>query len=224
TYLAGVLTSMQSLKAAFFRPNILFLSLTDDKTEDKETAILLQQARIYKMGAMLYVPYRKVGLGLEKTANLWIYFNNLDDFSDFRVEDVNIALLVAYLLKRNWKAKLNVITVITDFDKDNKESSRKLAEKYMKKLFVLARIPKDVQMYYFFSEISAEYNPIEGEETSILGQETTPSLDSKVPIADINVFALRGDRIDMNRIRERVNSLETSCLYTLDSGIENALT
>ncbi len=224
TYLAGVLTGMQSLKAAFFRPNILFLSLTDDESEDKETATLLQQARIYKMGAMLYVPYRKEGLGLEKTVNLWIYFNNLDDFSDFRVEDVNIALLVAYLLKRNWKARLNVITVITEFDKDNKESSRKLAEKYMKKLFVLARIPNDVHLYYFFSEISVEYKAIEGGGDSTTEQKTIVSLDREVPIADINVFALRGDKIDMGRIRERVDSLETSCLYTLDSGVENALT
>ena len=225
TYLAGVLTGMQSLKAAFFRPNILFLSLTDNETDDEKTAILLQQARIYKMGAMLYVPYRKVGLGLEKTINLWVYFNNLDDFSDYRVEDVNIALLVAYLLKRNWKARLNVITVLTEFDKENREPSRILAEKYMKKLFVLARIPNDVHLYYFFSEIPVEQNSVEDETaTNVAEQKMSASLDREVPIADINVFALRGDRINMSRIRERVDSLETSCLYTLDSGIENVLT
>lgn len=225
TYLAGVLTGMQSLKAAFFRPNILFLSLTDDETEDKETAILLQQARIYKMGAMLYVPYRKVGLGLEKTINLWIYFNNLDDFSDYRVEDINIALLVAYLLKRNWKARLNVITVLTEFDEKEKELSENLAKKYMQKLFILARIPSDVHTYYFFNNFFVDDKPIEGEnESRIKDSKTAASLDNEVPIADINIFALRGDRIDMQRIRERVNSLETSCLYTLDSGIENALT
>ncbi len=226
TYLAGVLTGMQSLKAAFFRPNILFLSLTDNETQDKETAKLLQQARIYKMGALLYVPYRKVGLGLEKTVNLWIYFNNLDDFSDYRINDVNIALLVAYLLKRNWKARLNIITVLTDYEEENKEEERLRTEKYMKKLFVLARIPSDVHWYYFFNKSTP---PIENtnkalETVDFEEQKTTSNLDSEVPIADINIFALRGNRIDMQRIRERVDSLETSCLYTLDSGIENVLT
>jgi len=67
-----------------------------------------------------------------------------------------------------------------------------------------ARLPKSVQFHY------------------IVGQNFT-EIDQQVPICDLNMFALRGETIDMTRIRMRVQSLETSCLFMLDSGVENAL-
>ncbi len=200
----GVKTSMQSLKAAFFRPNILFLSLTDSNKNDEITANLMRQAHIYGMGAMLFVPYRKVGLGLEKTINLWVYFNNLDPKLEYRTEHINLAILSGYLLQRNWNAKWNVITVLNPLPEMSGDREKERAQAYMKRLQVLARLPERTNFYYVF-----------GEHYKVL--------DKTVPKADLNMFSLRGDRIDIQRIRERVDSLETSCLFLLDSGLENAL-
>ncbi len=200
----GVTTSMQSLKAAFFRPNILFLSLTDDAQNDVMKANLMRQARNYGMGAMLFVPYRKVGLGLEKTINMWVYFNNLEEEIVYRTQHINLAILCSYLLQQNWKAKCNFITVLHPAEGVSPEAETEKAQAYMDKLKVLARIPDSTHFYYTFNE---HYK----------------ALDKQVPHADLNIFSLRGDRMDMQRIRERVDSLETSCLFLLDSGLENAL-
>jgi len=200
----GVKTSMQSLKAAFFRPNILFLSITESKKKDAIKANLLKQAHVHSMGAMLYVPYRKVGLGLEKTINMWVYFNNLDPELDYTIKHINLGILTSYLLRRNWSAKWNFIIVLNPAQGVSQELEEARAVAFMKKLKVLARLPKNCQFTYIF------------------GEHFT-ALDKSVPQADLNIFSLRGDRVDMERIRGRVNSIETSCLFVLDSGLENAL-
>ena len=204
SYLDGLQMSMQSLKAAFFRPNLLFLSLTNEDDRDEETAILMNLAKNYTMGVMLFVPYRKVGLGLEKNINLWIYFNNLEPELEYKVSHINIAILTAYLLKRNWKANLKMIVIYSEKGDNEAKSERKRAEEYMKKLLELSRLPRDLQLM-------------------LVPNDAADVLDQEAPFADINIFALRGDTIDVARIRSRVNSLETSCLFTLDSGVENAL-
>ncbi len=198
TYQSGVVTSMQSLKAAFFRPNIIFLSLIDSTKRDEDVANLMKQAKYYGMGAILYVPFKKVGLGLEKNINLWLYLNDTNISSDMKVVEINIALLVAYLLKRNWKAKLNLIAVNNSEAGVNEEK----ASEYIDKLKILARLPKDIKMFYFSDK-----------------QE----VDDLAPTGDINIFSIKGNEIDIGRIRNRANSLETSCLFMLDSGKENAL-
>ncbi len=204
SYESGVQTSMQSLKAAFFRPNILFLSLTDNQEKDEIKANLMRQAHLYGMGAMLFVPYRKVGLGLEKTINMWIYFNNLHPELNYRTEHVNLAILTSLLLHQNWKAQWNLIIILHPEAGVSNEEEEERAKAYMAKLKVLARLPESCEFHYAF-----------GEHFSVL--------DKQMPNADLNIFSLRGDRIDIGRIRERVQSLETSCLFLLDSGLENAL-
>lgn len=200
----GVKTSMQSLKAAFFRPNILFLSITESTKKDSLKANLIRQAHLYGMGAMLYVPYKKVGLGLEKTINMWVYFNNLDPTLDYTIKHINLGILTTYLLQRNWVAKWNFIVVLNPAEDISPNQEKERATKFMKKLQVLARLPKNCQFTYIF-----------GEHFTVL--------DKSVPQADLNIFSLRGDHVDMERIRDRVNSVETSCLFVLDSGLENAL-
>ncbi len=147
SYLDGLQMSMQSLKAAFFRPNILFLSLTEDEKRDEETATLMHLAKNYTMGVMLFVPYRKVGLGLEKNINLWIYFNNLEPELDYKVSHINIAILTAYLLKRNWKANLKMLVIYDEKAGETENSERTRAEEYMKKLMELSRLPRDCLLY-----------------------------------------------------------------------------
>lgn len=204
SYKAGVLTSMQSLKASFFRPNVLFLSLTDDVNKDPDTTELMREARMYGMGMMLYVPFKKVGLGLEKNVNLWIYHNNLEPELDYKVSHINMALLVAYLLQRNWKAKLHFMVV---YDEGEYPMEKKnVVETYMDRLMTLARMKKGIDLRYF---------PMKKGQSHA-------ELDTLAPNADINIFALRKD-VDLSRVRKRVESLETSCLFTLDSGLENAL-
>ncbi len=200
-YQTGVMTCMQGMKASFFSPNSLFLSLTDDGKNDKNTEILLRKAKEYGFGAYLYVPFKKVGLGLEKTLNLWIDIREVNRDIKFKVEDFNIALLTAYLLKRNWKAKLSIIVVIKDAK--NLGGEKVSAKAYMKKLMTLTRMPKDTEIHY-------------------LGEDFESVIED-MPHADLNIFPLQNGKIDIAKIRRQSALFETSILYTLDSGVENAM-
>lgn len=201
SYVAGVLTSIQSLKASFFTPNTLFLSLTDDDGADKDITKLLSMAPPYGFGAYLYVPYKKIGLGLEKTINLWLDLRGPRRELKFKVDDINIGLLTAYLLKRNWNARLNIIAIIKD--SKNARGEKLWARHYMAKLLVLARMPRDTEVYY-----------VKGRFKQAVDE---------MPRADLNILVLKPDQIDLTKIRTQSETFETSLLYTLDSGIENAL-
>ncbi|MDX1477122.1 MAG: amino acid permease [Saprospiraceae bacterium] len=201
SYLSGVLTSMQSLKASFFRPNTLFLSLTDNVDADPETSTLLGKARAYGFGAYLYVAYGKVGLGLEKTINLWLDIRSVDRDIKFKVDNINIGLLTAYLLKRNWRAELNILVMIDE--NGDAPFERKSAQEYMEKLMVLARMPSDSKVLYVTRQI---YQVIED-----------------MPRADLNIITMTPGSIDLADVRHKSLLFETSILCTLDSGLENAL-
>lgn len=200
-YRTGVLTSMQSLKASFFTPNTVFLSLTDDDYLDKDVEIVLSKCKEYGFGAYLFVPFRKVGLGLEKTINLWIDIREVDRDLKFRVDNINLGLLTAYLLKINWHAKMNIIILINTTE--NQEEEEKAAQKYMERLITLSRMPSDAINLYYEGDIQAVVDD--------------------VPYADLNILTLESDKIDIELIRQQGEGLETSCLYTIDSGSENAL-
>ena len=200
-YVNGMSMAMQCLKASFFTPNTLFLSLTDEQHEDKNITVLVQKAREYGFGAYLYVPFRKIGLGLEKTINLWLDIRRVDRDLKFSVEDINLSLLTAYLLKQNWRAKLNLVVKT----KRSKDQPKELgaAQEYIDKLITLARIPRDAQVHFVHGTLA----------------ETV----EVVPRADLNIINLTADKIDLATIRKQSEVFETSLLYTMDSGSENAL-
>jgi len=198
-YFSGVQTSMQSLKASFFTPNCLFLSLTDDKVEDKQLAHLLKKSKEYGYGSYLFAPYRKVGLGLEKSINLWIDLRQVPRQLKFKIAHFNIAILTAFLLKRNWNAKLNIVVLL----QNDTEVELYDAQAFMEQLLILARMPMDTHLLYRHG--------------------TFDQIVEDVPRADLNILPILEETIDMTQVRERLDTFETSCLYTMDSGLENAL-
>ncbi|MBK8501730.1 MAG: hypothetical protein IPL46_05700 [Saprospiraceae bacterium] len=193
---SGVLTCMQGLKASFFTPNTLFLSLTDEADGDEDIRILMDRARQYGFGSYLYLPYKKVGLGLEKTINLWLDLHKLDLDLGYKVEDVNLGILTAYLLRRNWKGRLNINVCVDD------ERMLERAKVFIVNLTLNARLPK-AETYYHIDLV----------EKGVLA----------APNADLNILSLRHDQINIKNIRQLVEDLGTSCLFTLDGGNENAL-
>jgi solute carrier family 12 sodium/potassium/chloride transporter 2 len=201
TYQKGVLTCMQGLKASFFTPNMLFLSLTDEVEYDEATLLILQKAREYGFGGYLYMPYRKVGLGLEKTVNLWLDIRYVNRDLKFKVEDINVGLLTAFLLQRNWRAKLNIVAIIKD--SQNQGSEKNSAMRFMEKLLKLARITRDVEVHYVWGQFRKHHE--------------------NVPHADLNIFTVTPDKLDIQKFRNRLELLETSCLLAIDGGSENAL-
>lgn len=68
--------------------------------DDKAYEIMLRKADQYGMGAYLYIPYGKIGLGLEKSINLWLESKDLKGLEGNRIKEINLAILTAYLFKK----------------------------------------------------------------------------------------------------------------------------
>jgi len=195
-YLTGMSVSMQSMKATFFRPNSIFLSLTDDKEDDQEYQRLLTHSKTLGYGAYLYIPYGKIGLGLERTINLWLKTTDIRDLNEKKPDNMNLAILTAFLLAKNWNAKLKINILLKDgVDKEELEIC-------IKQLYDYARIPKETECIYWSG----------GLESVVKSGER----------GDLNITYVTADKMDIKKLRDKGNRMQASFLYTLDSGIENA--
>ena len=195
-FYTGMIASMQAMKATFFRPNVVFLSLTDDTTTDPINQQLLDRCTAMEYGTYLYIPYKKVGLGLERTINLWIESDDILNLDEKKPACINLALLTAYLLRQNWKAILTIHVLLSE---PNNEA---MIKQSTERLYTLARIPKAVESVYWKGGINSF---IESGERG-----------------DLNITYLKPDDIDIKKLRERSDQIQASFLFTLDSGIENA--
>ncbi len=191
----GVQICMQGLKASFFTPNTLFLSITDDLEQDPEYEVLLTKAHQYGFASYLYAPYKKVGLGLEKTINLWIDFRHADLDQVYRVDHINVGLLTAHLLRRNWKGKLHVNAITGAEGVDDMKN-------YIRNILSNGRLAYDSINFI---------NRLQGHQ------------EDEVNFADLNIITLQAEECKIEELRKRVNQLGVSCLFTIDGGNENAL-
>ena len=195
-FLSGMIASMQAMRATFFRPNTIFLSLTDEHSNDQLYFDLLTQSKKLGYGAYLYIPDKKVGLGLESTIDLWIKAEHIIDMDKKKPRHFNLSLLTAYILRRNWKASLSINILMNG--KEDKEQM----EFYVQQLYKLSRLPRSISYKYW-----------EGGLKSIIRSGTR---------SDLNITYMLPDKMEIAKLRSISDRMESSFLFTFDSGIENA--
>ncbi|WP_292470919.1 amino acid permease [Methanolobus sp.] len=191
----NLIAGMEALGGAFFRPNIILLTPPLSKEREEDIRILVQKALQNHIGAVIYAAHPKSGLGRHKSINLWIDDKSPDWEISMNLGNMDLAILIAYKLKRKWEASLNLISAVDDFGQKRK------AEEYIKTLAELARLP------------NVNTHALKGEIESVV---------QEVPQAALNIFNLTSDP-DFEFIRKMVELTGSSCLFTLDSGDENAL-
>lgn len=189
----GVSASMQALSSAFFRPNLLFAALPDKP--DREDAIrrLVPTAAAYGLGVILFADHPKAGLGLESTINLWVRPSSTGWEEGIKQTNLDLALLVAYVLRNNWKAELNFITVVADEDAVA-DQHRRLSE-----LTQLSRIRGNI----------------------IVTVGRFPAELAEHP-ADLNILGLQPE-LDFGVCRSLMFTGRASAVFVEGSGTENAL-
>jgi amino acid transporter len=191
---ASLKISMQALNAAFFKPNTLFISVDDNVAFHESYFQLIEIARQNDYAVLLYVPFEKVGLSLEKDIVLW-----LKDFpkswrSTYNLENNDLSILTALLLNKNWDGNLTVMVAKDGESITNDEDILLLHD--------LVRFPVD-------SKIES-YDPL--RKIEIL----------KSINADINLMSLSSAQ-NISELMEIVNTTRTSAIFCLDSSNENAL-
>lgn len=196
----GIVTGLQALRSAFFRPNLVMLTLSHDVGKDVELSSVIKEAKRLKIGLALIGMHSKAGTGREHVVNLWVR----PPMADIPVSEAmllgnqNLAVLLAYRLTRAWNAQLNVICVVDD------EADTEPAAAYVDHLRELCRLP-------------------ESAETLVMVGQLFDCL-AKAPQSDMDLLGLPKDSAQqVDFVREAIEASRSSCIFTQDSGNESAL-
>ena len=195
-FTTGVVTSMQALQSAFFRPNTLFLSSEYDGALRDRYAEILATARQTGVGVVLLSTHPRARMGVNGVINVWIREQPDWDLDyAFTHNNLNLALLLAYRLGRSWEAEINLVTMVKD------PSKNQMAQAFMTELVDLVRLPMST--------------------TAHVMSGTFPDDVGKAPLADLAIVGMR-DIPDFEMMRRVVSVGRASCLFVSDSGWESA--
>jgi hypothetical protein len=194
-YVEGVRTATQVLRSTFFRPNILFLRLYPD-SDLGELQQLVDRTAAYNMGILLLARHPVIGLGREQFINVWVAPQGPDWRPDLRLSNLDLAVLLAYKLKRNWRGHINLCMAVPD------EETKAKAEAFLTNLLTLARLPDDTQVRVWQSPFEEALQ--------------------RAPRADLSTFGLPREP-DLAFSQRIVELVDGSCIFIRDSGDESAL-
>jgi len=146
------------------------------------------------MGIQLYLEDPVAQLGRQASVNVWVREQSPHWDLNMDLGNVDLALLSAYKLKKNWNAEMRVITVVEESQVEN-------AYRYLENLLDVARL-KDASAHV---EIGTFEEALQS-----------------APQADVDFFGLTEDpKID--QLRTYVELTRSACVFVADSGNENIL-
>jgi len=198
TFGDNLVAGMEALGGAFFKPNVLFLTLPFSPDEELEAELrdIILKASQNKVGVVLLANHPQAGLGRRQSLNVWVEDRSPDWGLTMDLGNLDLALLIAYKLKRNWQASLNLITTV----KDPEQVSA--AQEFLDNLVELARLPNT--------------------RTHVFQGDGIDRYAEQIPVVSLNIFGL-ASQPDFADTRHLVETTRSACLFTLDSGEENAL-
>ncbi len=191
----SVVTAIQVLQGVFFRPNIIFLPLPQTAEQEDAYRRVLSEAAHQKLGSLIYAPHPVAGLGQRRTINVWIRDRSPDWRLSWDIGNLDLSILTAYKLKRNWDADLRLITVVSNPDEVGN------AQQFMHRLMDLARLP--------------------GTDV-VVGQGSFRDYLAQAPQADLNLFGIEPNP-NFAFMHRMVTATNATCLFVRDSGRESAL-
>ncbi len=208
SFLHGANLVTQTLRGGAFRPNALFLLVSDNgltparkrgwrksKFASKADEVVSELARLtlnHEMGVILLRQHPQQAFGMQQTVNLW-----LRD----KTTNWHLAVLIALQLQLNWEGKINLITVAPD------PAGERLHYNFLERLSDQARLPS-----------TTELRVLHGHFKDAL---------SIAPHGDVNIFGLSATQasegLPLDFIREVSSLAKSSCVFVIDSGRESAL-
>lgn len=186
--------SMQSLNAAFFKPNTLFLSIDPSDYIPSNINKLYEDAYKNNYGMILYIPYSTASLAIEKTINLWLQNFPLDWKESFNIGNNNLSILLSILIAQNWEGSINAHVVC-----ENKNS---FTTQDIDKLDYMVRFPRNTVIDINVGDLA--------------------NLASHNRSSDINIFSI-SEQMKIEEMVEIVKKSRVSGLFCLDSRQMNAL-
>lgn len=194
-YVEGVRTATQVLRSVLFRPNILFFQLYPESDLERLQQ-LVDRTAAYSMGVVLLARHPVIELGREQLINVWVSDQGPDWSHDLQYSNLDLSILLAYKLARNWNARINLCMTVTNSDTVAR------AREFLEDLITLTRLPAETAVLVWNGSF---------EETL-----------QNAPRADLSCFGLPKDP-DLAFSQRIVQLVDGSCIFVRDSGEESAL-
>jgi solute carrier family 12 sodium/potassium/chloride transporter 2 len=199
SFAQGLVAGMQALRGTFFRPNTLFLRLAPDAAgahvTDDDLAAIVREGERQRVGTLLWKPHPITTLGQRRRVNVWIRERGPDWPIGWDIGNLDLSLLIALQLQRNWDAEVRLVMAVHD--------------------------PADFEEAQAFLDDLVRLARVHGAEPTIIDGTYEDALVA-APQADINIFGIpaepRSDVLDA-----AVTRTGSSCLFVRDSGNESAL-
>ena len=191
----GVNYGNQALKGAFFRPNIVFLNLQQHDDYETEIRPVIKESIRLEIGVLLYSSHPTALLGRRNMINVWVSDRTDNWDIGWDIGNLDLSILIAYKLKKNWDARIRLIIVIKD------EKERENAQNFLNLLINLARLPETL------TEVRVG---------------NFKDMVANAPSADLNIFGMQ-ENLRFEFVQEMTLSTNSSCLFVKDSGHESIL-
>ncbi len=187
--------SMQSLHAAFFKPNIVFLTVDPAEPHLLNNDRLLLDAKKNNYGVIIYIPFSTSSLAIEKSINLWMTHISADWKKTFSVGNNDLSALVALLICRNWKGTIDVHIL-------NNDPEMVMTDSDIEDFRVMARFPEKTIVSVKQGDLSENVKRIRSADVNIIHIEQGMTIEKMIKI---------------------VNDSRISAIYCADSEFENLM-
>ncbi len=187
--------SMQSLNAAFFKPNIIFVSVDIGIVNLEFYDKLISDVKKNNFGMIIYIPFSTASLAIEKNINLWLTNVPANWKETFNIGNNDLSTLLSLLICKNWKGEIEALIV-----DDNPNS--KFSETDIEDIKTMIRFPHKTN--------------ISVKDGDLLGNV------KKYRNADVNVFSVDAGMSTADMINI-VNESRISGIFCIDSNLENVL-
>ncbi len=189
--------TLMALQGAFFKPNLVFARLLKGAIRP-ELERAIHTALSIPMGVLVYGPHPTAALGRRRDIHVFVRSaaDSWDANDAFAGGNLNLLLLMGFRLWRRWRGSLKIITVIPGAAQERE------ARRFLNQLCDLARFPRSVERVVAVGDL----------RTTI----------QRGPVADLCLFGLARDPMDLSWCDEMVTRTRSSCLFVLDSGRESA--
>ena len=187
--------SMQSLNAAFFKPNVIFASVDTGNADLDFYDKLITDVKKNNFGMILYIPFSTASLAIEKNINLWLTNIPTNWRETFNIGNNDLSTLLSLLICKNWKGEIDVIIV------DDTQNTQ-FSESDIEDIKTMIRFPNK-------TTISVKNGNL---------------LDNvkKYRNADVNIFSVDTDMTTADMI-SIVYESRISGIFCVDSNLENVL-
>ncbi len=153
-FLHGAKLVIQTLRGGSFRPNILFLTIGDDRSKDDGLGQLITQATRGELGVMILRQHPRKAFGMQRDVNLW-----LRD----RSPNWHLAILVTLQLQLNWGGRINLVTVAPE------EREEKRLHRFLDRLSDHARLPWQTEFHVVTGEFEESLDTAPRADINVFG-------------------------------------------------------